>query len=126
MTADIVIVSVIAAALFFGIRGMRRRLRSGCCGIGEAAPKKLKVQDRNYTHYCYEARLSIDGMMCQNCCIHVENSLNSLEGVWAQADLGTKTVKVLMIEKRKTRILEDAVQGVGYQVTGVSWKSLKL
>lgn len=125
MTADIVILSVLAAALFFGIRGMRRPLRSGCCGSGEAAPKKLKVQDRNHAHYCYEARLSIDGMMCSNCCIRVENSLNSLEGVWARADLETKTAKVLMKEKTETRTLEDAVRDAGYQVTGLTWKPIK-
>jgi len=125
MTADIVILSVLAAALFFGIRGMRRSLRSGCCGSGEAVPKKLKVQDRNHVHYCYEARLSIDGMMCSNCCIRVENSLNSLGEVWASADLETQTVKALMKEKIETSTLENAVRGAGYQVTGVTWKSLK-
>ena len=101
----------------FAATGYRRRLVSGCCGAGGApAVKKQRVKDRNPAHYPHIKTLYIDGMTCGSCVNRVENGLNSLEGVWASADLGTEKAVVRMKELLDDTALKEAVSQAGYRV----------
>lgn len=97
------------------------RLRRGdsCCTIGEEPTKKVQVADRNKIHYSHEASLSIDGMVCANCALQVENALNSLPGTWASVDLGRRTAMVRGKEPLDYDRLRQAVRQSGYIVTDV-------
>ena len=92
------------------------RAGGGCCGPHEAAEKKMRVADRDKSHYPYTAVLRVDGMTCSNCVRRVENSLNRLDGVWAEADLGQETARVRMKRPLEDRVLADAVRDAGYRV----------
>ncbi|MCB7317780.1 heavy-metal-associated domain-containing protein [Lacrimispora sp. 210928-DFI.3.58] len=99
------------------VRGYRKRLTSGCCGTSSGpSVKKIKVKDKDASHYPYESILYVDGMSCGNCVSHVENALNSLEGVWASVDLGTEEARVRMKEQLPDEVLKEAVKAAGYRV----------
>ena len=51
--ANIIIVLLLAAAVGYGIYSFVHHLRcgGGCCGEHEAAAKKVRVADRNCSHY---------------------------------------------------------------------------
>jgi Cation transport ATPase len=117
MPATIAICVVIAAAVVFGVLHYRKTMRSGCCGgDSDAAPKRVKVQDRDLSHYPYEKILDIGGMTCQNCATHVQNALNSLNGVYSKVDLGRKKAVVHLKEDLPEPMLRKAVANVGYTV----------
>ena len=60
-TALICLVLIIIAV--FGIRSYRKRLTSGCCSPSdETAVKKVKVKDKDISHYPYHKILKVDGM----------------------------------------------------------------
>ena len=67
MTA--VVLVLLTLCVCFGIRSYAKKLRQGggCCGEREPAEKKVRVADRNRSHYPYHAVLKIDGMVCANC-----------------------------------------------------------
>ncbi|MBQ3798851.1 MAG: heavy-metal-associated domain-containing protein, partial [Treponema sp.] len=77
-------------------------------------PKKIRVSDRDVSHYpcCY--RLTVDGMHCSNCVRHVENALNSLPGVWATVSLAEKSVLVRSKGPLEEDGLSRAVSEAGY------------
>ena len=96
--ATLIISVLLALACIYGVYSYIRKLRygGGCCGEHEGAVKKVKVADRDKTHYPYETVLTIDGMTCSNCVRRVENALNQLDGVWAQVDLSSRKAAVRM------------------------------
>ena len=85
MTA--VVLVLLTLCVCFGIRSYAKKLRQGggCCGEREPAEKKVRVADRNRSHYPYHAVLKIDGMVCANCARRVENAINRMDGYWAEA-----------------------------------------
>jgi copper chaperone len=121
MIATAVICVIIAAIAVLGVFRYRKNLRSGCCGAdSDPAPKKIRVQDRNVNHYPYAKILKIDGMTCQNCTTHVQNALNSLNGVFAKVSLGERNAMVYMKEEVPDQVLRKAIAEAGYTVMAIS------
>ncbi len=121
----IFILAIVIFAIFV-IRGYIKRLSNGCCGSGgdRKKVKKVKVGDRDPSHYPFAVVLTIDGMVCQNCAQRIENTLNGLDGVWADADAYTKKVLVRMKEPMNKQLLRDTVNHIGgYTVMKVEEKS---
>jgi copper chaperone len=125
MVATVVICIVIAALVFLGSRNYRKNLRSGCCGSGsDAPPKRIKVQDRDLSHYPYEKILDINGMTCSNCVTNVQNALNALDGVFSKVSLDQKKAVVHMKENLPDQLLRKTVAEVGYTVGTVRSNAL--
>ena len=119
--ATLIISVLLALACIYGVYSYIRKLRygGGCCGEHEGAAKKVKVADRDKTHYPCETVLTIDGMTCSNCVRRVENALNQLDGVWAQVDLSSRKAAVRMKQPLPEDTLRDAVRAAGYIVLSV-------
>ena len=118
----VIIVLILAVIIAFAVKSVIHRIRHGssCCGERDTPQKKVKVKDKNKSHYPFQYILSVDGMHCSNCTRHVENALNSLEGIWATADLQEKEVIVLSKSIRENSELERIVAQAGYTVLKIS------
>lgn len=90
---------------------------SSCCGTGEKVPKKIKVKDKDISHYPCRYRLHVEGMVCSACAVRVENMLNSTNGIWAKADLSVKDVTVFSKEKRDRDFFVEALKSSTYTIT---------
>ena len=75
--------------------------------------KKNKVADKDKSHYPYEKTLVVDGMVCKNCSARVENALNSIDGVWAEADVSSGRVTVRMKREIEDKVLKKTVNDIG-------------
>ena len=119
--ATIIITALIILAAVYGGYSYYKKLRfgGGCCGEREAAEKKVKVADKDKSHYPYTAFLKIDGMTCSNCVRRVENALNRLDGVWATIQLEQDTALVRMKQPLDDQILRSAVREQGYIVLSI-------
>lgn len=115
-----VIVIVLVLFCIYVLWGYVRKLKKGgsCCDVNEEAEKKVKVKDKNKSHYSYEMDFKIDGMVCANCVRRVENALNSMEGTWAAVDLIGRRAKVLLKNKPDEDAVRKAVLNAGYTVIG--------
>lgn len=129
--ATVIILLALILLCAMAIRTYARKLRSGCCGGGDPAPKAGAPRvDRNAAHYPYRAELTVDGLTCPACEQRVERALGRLGGVWAsvhgpeknQASGGSavagtmRTVTVRMKTPLTEAALRGAVQDAGYAV----------
>jgi copper chaperone CopZ len=118
----IAILFVLAIIVVCAILSIRKRIKYGssCCGTHDAAPKKIRVRDKNKAHYPYTYTLTVDGMHCSNCARRVENALNSKEGVWATVKLENNTVLVLSKNQLEWAELSKAISDAGYTLISQS------
>ena len=119
--ATAVICIILVIAVVAGVKSYMKKLRYGCCGASsEPAVKKVKVKDKDPSHYPYQKVLKIDGMTCGNCANRVENALNHLDGVYASVDLMKEEAVVRMKEKVEDQTLKKTVAAAGYTVYKVT------
>ena len=119
--ATAVICIILVIAVVAGVKSYMKKLRSGCCGASsEPAVQKVKVKDKDPSHYPYQKVLKIDGMTCGNCANRVENALNHLDGVYASVDLMKEEAVVRMKEKVEDQTLKKTVAAAGYTVYKVT------
>jgi copper chaperone CopZ len=120
MFITVIICIILAALVVLSIRHFLKNLRSGCCGSGSnTATKRIRIQDRDLSHYPYEKILDINGMTCSNCVTHVQNALNSLDGVFSKVDLGKKKAVVRMKSNLSDQLLRKTVAETGYIVGSI-------
>lgn len=112
--STIIIIILIAAICCYALISYKKNLTQGCCGSSGTAVRKKRVNDRNASHYPYEITMKIDGMVCSKCKTRVENALNSIEGVWAIADVEKGEVQVRMKNPVEISILRETVKSCGY------------
>ena len=117
-----VFIILIVIFIVFIVKGYIKKLGSGCCNTGDdTSVKKIKVKDKNTSHYPYTLTMNVDGMVCENCKKRVENSLNSIEGVWAKADTDQNIIIVRMKQPVNQQSLRKAVIDAGpYTVLKIS------
>lgn len=109
----VIIVLILVAIAVLSVMSYVKKLRSGCCGASDEKVKRVRVADRDKSHYPYSAVLTVDGMVCGNCAARVENALNALDGVWASADVEHGTVTVRMKQAQEERLLRSTVNQIG-------------
>lgn len=112
--STIIICLILAIACFLGVRSTMKRTRNGCCGGGGDEVKKVKVTDKDISHYPFSCTLEVDGMTCGNCKKRVENAFNSQEGIYASVDFEKKIVRIHMKENVSDEDLKDIVRKIGY------------
>ncbi len=116
MAAAVICLILIIAGIF-AFKSCLKRLSSGCCGSSsQPSVKKIKVRDKDPSHYPYHKHLKVDGMTCQSCSNRVENALNAMDGVWARVSLMEGEADVLMKENMEDSLLKTAVRDAGYTV----------
>ena len=118
----IVVIAVLLVITVLAVKSVIHRIRHGsaCCGERDAPEKKIQPADKNRSHYPYKYNLAVDGMHCSNCTRHVENALNSIDGIWATASLEKKSVTVLSKVELKASDLESEIREAGYTVLAVT------
>ena len=113
---------IIIVIAVFAIKGYMIRLSQGFCGSGNTEKhKKIRVKDKNKSHYSYTVILTVEGMVCVACAEKIENALNALEGIWATVDVNTKQVLVRTKFPIREQLLRDTVNNIGaYTVMSIS------
>ena len=121
---NIIVYIILIAVIAMAVYGTVKRIRHGssCCGEREAAPKKIRVSDRNKKNYPYIYELKVDGMHCSNCARRIENGFNANDGMWATADISQKTVRLLTKEPVEESTCRQITSDSGY--TLISFKEI--
>ena len=116
--ATIAIGLLLLIAAVLGLRYYMRRLRSGCCGGGDA-PERVRPADANPAHYAHHVRVRIEGMCCLHCARRVENAFNSRPGMMARVKLSAATADVYSVEPLEEGELRSLIARAGYAVQEV-------
>ena len=113
-----IVICILILIIILALLSIRKRILYGsaCCGGHDAPPAKIRVHDKNKSHYPYTYVLSVDGMHCSNCSRRIENALNIMNGVWAKADLETKKVTVRSKTELNAEEISAKINEAGYTV----------
>ncbi|MCD7801596.1 MAG: FeoB-associated Cys-rich membrane protein [Clostridiales bacterium] len=116
-----IIVIILVAACAYGVYSYVKKLKKGggCCGEHEETVKKVRVADRDKSHYPYRAVVRIEGMTCSNCASRVQNALNAMEGTWAEVDLGDRRAALRLKQPPDEAAIRKTVNALGYTVLSV-------
>ena len=118
----IIIILILALIVILAIFSIRKRIKYGsaCCGTRDAAPSKIRVRDKNKSHYPYTYTLTVDGMHCSNCARRVENALNSKKGIWASVKFENNTVLVRSKNPLEWSDISPLISAEGYTLKELS------
>ena len=108
----ILLVVVIGIAIFSTIR--RINYGSSCCGEKDPMPPKVKVKDKNKSHYPFSYRIKVDGMHCSGCVRKLENAFHKEDGMWATVSLERKEVLLRSKKELENRDMGRVVSSVGF------------
>ncbi|MBR4224007.1 MAG: hypothetical protein IKR73_04275 [Oscillospiraceae bacterium] len=112
------VILVIAGVLLIGYLIYQKAVHGGsCCGEHEPTATKTGPADRDITNYRYRYTAEIEGMVCSRCVRNVENAFDAVDGIYAKAGAGTKTV--MLYSKRRLSRKEAAamLSGTSYTLT---------
>jgi len=116
LTSIIIVIcaaALVVFAIYSTVQKARGKAKSSCCGGPEAVTAKA-VDDTDESHYPYRYTLSISDMACSNCARRVENTLNSMDGVWARVNLGKKEADVLAKQEESRDDFAAALSTTSY------------
>ena len=113
---NVIIVLVLIVLIGIAVVRIVRTIRYGgsCCGGSGGLDKKIRVKDRNKTHYPFLYKLKVEGMVCAGCARKVENAINSDGDMWASVDLETKEVRVFAKRKMDRNGFLALLKGTPY------------
>lgn len=113
---DLIIISILAAAVLLGIRSGVKHFKGegGCCGGGTYKPRKKKLAS-----VMGKKTLLIEGMTCQHCENRVHEAINRIPGASAQVSHLRGRAVVEMEQMISDETLKEAVEKAGYRVTEI-------
>lgn len=111
--STVIICLILAVIVVIAIRSMRKRATSGCCDTGDSE-KRIKVKDKDKSHYPYKVELKVSGIHCQNCCIKIENTFNKNEGFFAKVNTDNNILTILSKEEQNEQDCINKVNSLGY------------
>lgn len=111
--------AILIIICFIAVRSYMKKLAHGCCGSNGDSIKKVKVKDREKSHYRYKKQVQIDGMMCQNCSNRIENAFHTLEGYYAKVDLSKGQLTLLCKQDISDEKIKRIVKKAGYLATDI-------
>lgn len=117
MSTAIICILLIVIAIF-SIKSYMKKLSHGCCGGGDTE-RKVKVSDKNISHYPYHKKIQIEGMTCKNCAMRIENAFNNEDGCYAIVHLKQKNADLYLKNSCTDEEIEQLIQKIGYQAIGI-------
>ncbi|MDD6467340.1 MAG: heavy metal translocating P-type ATPase [Erysipelotrichaceae bacterium] len=78
------------------------------------------IEEKQKGNKMMKKTITVEGMMCEHCKMHVEKALSKVDGVeTVSVDLKAKTATVILQRDVDDAILKDAVVEAGYEVTEI-------
>lgn len=118
--STIVILLVLVAVAVLSVRSYRKKMAGGCCGGNGETVKKVRVADKDISHYSYHMRVGVDGMVCANCARRVENAFNQREGVYARVNSEQNCAEVHSKQPLSDGEIRKIVSEAGYSALTIS------
>lgn len=112
-----IIIGILVVVVLIALVRSRKHFKGGgCCGsTGNTIRSKKTLTEPKIG----EKIMTIEGMTCENCEARVENALNRLDGVAAKVNWKKKSAVISYSTQVSDEVLKDAVERMGYQVTGI-------
>ena len=123
--ADLIVVVILAvllgSAISYIVKAKKRGVKCIGCPAGGSCPSAAKPPKKKLEGPVIGKKiLSIEGMHCAHCAGNVSKMLNQIDGVSARVDLSKNQAVVSCDRIVSDEVLKEAVEKIGYHVTGIS------
>ena len=117
------LIAVLIIAVFIVLRTKIKRIgiKRTCCGGKKPEKREEKKLD---FEPIFEMTVRIDGLCCEDCAIRVENALNRIDGVAANACHHEKKAVLLSCREPDEKEIRKTVSDCGFAVTDMKIKKL--
>ena len=96
--------------------------RDCCSGAKKSTGKQFRarsIDDKDESHYPYQADLEIGGMSCEHCVENVTCALDSVDGTWATVSLAGGRAHVRSKSPIDKNAYRKVVEEAGYRLVAV-------
>lgn len=120
MVDYLIVGAALALAVFILARQMLRIASGGGCGCegggqGRVLFRKRRARRKSSSHLPYTLELQVSGMHCEHCAQAVEDALEALDGIGAEAEL-PGTVRMRSARPIDAAACAEAIRAAGYGV----------
>lgn len=122
---DIALILVVIVVLAIAIRrfvGTATGTRDCCSGAKKSAGKQFRartIDDKDESHYPFQADFEIGGMSCEHCVENVTRALDSVDGTWATVSLAGGRAHVRSKSPIDKNAYRKVVEEAGYRLVGL-------
>lgn len=117
MPFTIIAIIILAAIIAAAVVSIVKRASQGCCGAGGDKEKRI---EKDGSAFSYVYIVTIDGMVCKNCALRVENAFNRQDGIAASVDFKAGRAVVRAREPIAEIMLRKTICGNGYSVVRIT------
>ena len=123
--ADIIVIIILVlltgGAAAYMIRAKKNGVKCIGCPAGGSCPGSGKTPKKKLSGRVIGRKtMKISGMHCAHCAMDVTKILNQIEGVSAEVNFSKGTARISYDREIGEDVLKNAVEKIGYQVTGIS------
>lgn len=119
----VILALIIGSAAAYLIKARKSGVKCIGCPAGGNCPGSRKLKKKKLDGPVISRKMiSISGMHCGHCVMNVTEVLNRIDGVSAQVSLSEGGAVVSCDREISDDILRDAVEKIGYKITGISDK----
>ena len=114
---NIIIIGIVVAMIFFGIRSGMKHFRGegGCCGGSAPVKKQKKKLDKVIA----QKVVVVEGMTCEHCKNRVEKCINEIDGAAAKVNLKKGEAVVSLAKDVSDDQIRMVIEKAGYGVVDI-------
>ena len=123
LTALLILGIILGLAVSYIVKAKKKGVKCIGCPAGGSCPSTGKMKKKKLDGPVLGKKImEISGMSCDHCVMNVTAMLNRIEGVSAEVKLSKGKAVVSYDREIGDDLLKNAVEMIGYQVTGIRQK----
>lgn len=108
-----IIGTILLIVCVFALVTYGKKLKNGCCGGGDTEIR-IKPENGDPSHYPHKVTVFIDGITCEHCKRHVENTFHRKPGCLARVNLRKKCAEIWSEKPLSDNEIKETVKAGGY------------
>ena len=119
--AVIILAALVGGAVAYIVKSKKSGVKCIGCPAGGSCPGSKKMKKKKLEGRVIGRKtMTISGMSCEHCVMNVTEVLNRTDGVRAEVSLSRGIARISYDREVGDDVLKNAVEKIGYHVTGIS------
>ena len=115
-----ILILMVGSAVAYMIKAKKSGVKCVGCPAGGSCPGNEKMTKKKLEDPVIGRKtMRISGMHCAHCAMDVTRTLNQIDGVRAEVSFSKGSVRISYDREIGDDVLKNAVEKIGYQVTGI-------
>lgn len=117
----LILLLLVGGAIAYIVHAKQSGVKCIGCPAGGSCPSSRSLPKKKLDGPVISRKtMKISGMSCEHCAVNVTYMLNQIDGVRAKVNLSKGTAKISCDREVSDDVLRNAVEKIGYKVSGIS------